>query len=97
MIKSSIITLQCEQTSNATHIQTIRCCFLILHDRCKPKNSVVNGDGFNDDPRTFMQHDTVTTEGELSDECSVFMVQGLRWDAIATTATPCYAWQVLRT
>eukprot|EP00953_Heterococcus_sp_UTEX-ZZ885_P020312 11370-Heterococcus_DN1.PRE.8 len=65
----------------------------IMSARCHPKNSLINGDGFNEDKRTFMKHDTVTFEGHLSDECSVYMVQGLPWSAVARAATPCFAWQ----
>jgi hypothetical protein len=58
-----------------------------------PKNVKINSDGFNDDPRTYMMSN-VTTEEQWSDECSVFMVQGLPWSAVARAATPCIAWQV---
>jgi hypothetical protein len=56
---------------------------------------MINSDGFNDDPRTFMLNETVSTDGQWSDECSVFMVQGLPWSAVARAATPCIAWQVM--
>jgi hypothetical protein len=60
-----------------------------------PKNVMINSDGFNDDPRTFMHNDTTDIEKQWSEECAVFMVQGLPWSAVARAATPCIAWQVL--
>jgi hypothetical protein len=60
-----------------------------------PKNVMINSDGFNDDPRTFMQSDMTDIEEQWSEKCSVFMVQGLPWSAVARAATPCIAWQVM--
>jgi hypothetical protein len=56
-----------------------------------PKNVMLNSDGSNDDVRTF----TAANKGNWSEECSVFMVQGLPWSAVAGAATPCIAWQVM--
>jgi hypothetical protein len=56
-----------------------------------PKTVMLNSDGSNDDVRTF----TVAAKGNWSEECSVFMVQGLPWSAVARAATPCIAWQVM--
>jgi hypothetical protein len=59
-----------------------------------PEDSMVNGDGFNSDSRTFMLHDTVTALGQQSDECSVFMVVGLPLKAVAKASLASFACQV---
>jgi hypothetical protein len=61
-----------------------------------PQNSLINSDGFNSDPRTYMLHDTVATLGQLSDECSVLMVVGLPLKAVAKGSIPSFACQVRR-
>lgn len=68
------------------------CC--TTNCRCMPEDSLINSDGFNSDPRTFMLHDTVTALGQQSAECSVFMVVGLPLKAVAKASVASFAYQV---
>jgi hypothetical protein len=82
----------CGITAHMYHCN-VRACVLYIC-RCMPENSMVNSDGFNSDPRTFMLHDTVTALGQQSDECSVFMVVGLPLKVVAKASVANFACQV---
>jgi hypothetical protein len=92
------VTAQCLvyapiSTHKAIRTDDVRACML-YNCRCMPENSLVNSDGFNGDPRTYMLHDTVTTLGQQSDECSVFMVVGMPLKAVAKASVASFACQV---
>jgi hypothetical protein len=72
------------QTHTTTELQ-LRGSRYLMSAQCSTKNMYVNSDGFNEQ--------LVTYNGTAADQCTVFLIQGMPWSAVAPQLRSGYAWQ----
>jgi hypothetical protein len=72
------------QTHTTTELQ-LRNARYLMSAQCSTKNMYVNSDGFNEQ--------LVTYNGTAAEQCTVFLIQGMPWAAVAPQLQSGYAWQ----